>query len=284
MRRIWIPISFAGFGLSETKIDMYFVLTASSEEELSPILKELQANSIQYHLEPDTSGVALHVADHGYVQPVRQAYDAYLTSQYRVMNWNNVKAVPVTLFVIVSAILVAMVTKLGSKNESWFFIAEYSFYPASWWLHEWPQQIWFSISPVFLHFGWEHIIFNVLSFWIFASLIERKLGTLHWVLALIALSLISNYAQLIFGGPLFGGLSGVVYGLISFSWGYQKTIAPLYLPNGLFYFAFAWLLLGYTPFFQWIGIGSMANTAHLSGAIAGLAWFLFYRLTHTVGR
>lgn len=262
---------------------MYFVLKAQHEEQLVQLLKELQSNDIEHRVENDASGVSLYVTDQRYVEPARRAFDAYLTNQQRLLNWGNIKAVPITVLIIVFSALVAVITQLGSKHEEWFFIAEYSFYPASWWLHDWPQQIWFSISPAFLHFGWEHIIFNTLSFWIFASLIERKLGVLHWISALIVLAVVSNYAQLIMGGPFFGGLSGVVYGLIAFSWGYQKSVATLYLPNGLFYFAFAWLLLGYTPFFEWLGLGSMANTAHLSGAIAGFIWFLLYRLTHVVG-
>lgn len=262
---------------------MIFVLKASSEQELAPILKELQSNSIEYRLETDELGFSLYVTDPSYVDAIRDAFDAHQANQQRILNWGNVKVVPITLTIIILSIAVAFITQLGSSNESWFFIAEYSFYPASWWLHDWPEQIWFSISPVFLHFGWEHIIFNMLSFWLFASALERRIGQLHWIGGLIALAVVSNYAQLVMGGPFFGGLSGVVYGLIAFSWGYQKSIASLYLPNGLFYFAFAWLLLGYTPLFEWIGLGSMANTAHLSGAITGFVWFLLYRLTHSVG-
>jgi len=262
---------------------MFFVLKAPSEKALAPILQELESNSIQHYLESDESGLSLYVTDQSYVNAIRQAYEAYQANQQRLFQWQNIKTVPVTLFVIVFSMVVALITQLGSKNESWFFIADYSFYPASWWLHDWPQQLWFSISPAFLHFGWEHIIFNTLSFWLFASALERKMGIIQWIVGLIALAVVSNYAQLVVGGPFFGGLSGVVYGLIAFSWGYQKIIAPLYLPNGLFYFAFAWLVLGYTPFFEWIGLGSMANTAHLSGAIAGFVWFLLYRLTHMVG-
>ena len=38
--------------------------------------------------------------------------------------------------------------------------------------------------------------------------------------------LISNFAQYLFGGPgIFGGLSGVLYGLLGHCWLYQK-LAP----------------------------------------------------------
>ena len=36
-------------------------------------------------------------------------------------------------------------------------------------------------------------------------------------------------------------------------------------------FAMAWMVIGFTPLPEWLGLGSMANEAHLGGFVAGLA-------------
>jgi GlpG protein len=49
------------------------------------------------------------------------------------------------------------------------------------------------------------------------------------------------------------------------------------MPDALFRFALVWLIIGYTPLTEWVGLGRMANSAHLYGLLSGLvwAWLLF---------
>jgi len=256
---------------------MYHALTCEKDENIEPILKQLDKENIEYQLQPTEVGQHLYLADETFVEPVKSFYLNYKASTQRTLSIANMKKVPLTVTVLLAVFFGALVTQLGADNREWFFIADFSYSPPQWWLYDWPQQAWFSISPIFLHFGVEHIIFNSLAFWYLSSVLERELGKPAWVAGILVLALVSNYAQLLTSGPLFGGLSGVVYGLIAFAWVYQSTVRHLFIPNGLFYLASGWLILGYTPFFTWIGMGSMANTAHLSGLLCGFAWFLIYR-------
>ncbi|HCA76013.1 MAG TPA: rhomboid family intramembrane serine protease GlpG, partial [Alteromonas sp.] len=90
----------------------------------------------------------------------------------------------------------------------------------------------------------------------------------------VVTALVSNLAQLMVSGPNFGGLSGVVYGLVGFVWitGWLRPQWGLYLPKAIVGFMLVWLLLGFADVL-WV---NMANAAHTAGLISGcvMAWLL----------
>tara|TARA_B100000700_G_scaffold286704_1_gene341839 strand:+ start:1850 stop:2650 length:801 start_codon:yes stop_codon:yes gene_type:complete len=125
---------------------------------------------------------------------------------------------------------------------------------------------WRLLTPAFLHFSATHIVFNLFWWWYLGGRIEVYLGT-RWLLALFVLTAISaNVIQFYVSGPNFGGMSGVVYGLLGFCWLYSgQRNTPLKLPPALIIFMLGWLILGYTDVL-WVNV---ANEAHLAGLIAG---------------
>ncbi|MBV1870081.1 MAG: rhomboid family intramembrane serine protease, partial [Gammaproteobacteria bacterium] len=78
------------------------------------------------------------------------------------------------------------------------------------------------VSPAFLHFSVLHIVFNLLWWWQFGGTIETHQGWLRLALVLLMTALFSNLAQAYVTGPNFGGLSGVVYGLLGYLFVYRK--------------------------------------------------------------
>ena len=136
-------------------------------------------------------------------------------------------------------------------------------------------QPWRFITPVLLHFSLMHLVFNVFWWWYLGGRIERYLGT-SWLLAILLFSgIVANVAQYLVSGPNFGGLSGVVYGLLGFCWLYSAgRRTPLWLPPGLIIFMVGWLVLGYTGVL-WVNI---ANEAHLAGLLSGCLAGLIVRL------
>ncbi|GAA0856198.1 rhomboid family intramembrane serine protease [Aliiglaciecola litoralis] len=139
-------------------------------------------------------------------------------------------------------------------------------------------QWWRVISPSLIHFSELHIILNLLVWWQIGRLIEFRLGSVSLITVFLLTSIISNIAQLQVSGTGFGGLSGVVYGVIGFAWfcGLLRPMLGIKLPGHFVAFAIAWLVLGYTDVL-WI---KLANTAHTGGLIAGglaalcLVWFV----------
>jgi GlpG protein len=132
-------------------------------------------------------------------------------------------------------------------------------------------QFWRLFTPDFLHFSVSHLIFNAVMLWFLGSQIEVRDGQGRLVLLAVVTSLTANVAQYLLTGPLFGGLSGVVYGVIAYTWLSQRDYPRFIFPPALMAFSLVWLLIGLTPLPQQLGIGSMANGAHLGGLLGGLA-------------
>ncbi len=136
-------------------------------------------------------------------------------------------------------------------------------------------QIWRLFSPAFIHFGFLHIIFNMMWLHRLGREFEGRLGTGWFVVFLLVTATISNLAQygislppLFQHGPTFGGMSGVVYGLAGHAWirGRQDPRSGIELDESTFTFLMIWFFLCFLPFMP------IANTAHTFGLLVGLAW------------
>ena len=133
------------------------------------------------------------------------------------------------------------------------------------------MEYWRLITPIFLHFSAAHIIFNILWIWIAGTRIECLHGRLPLVVLVGFSGVASHLAQYWVSGPLFGGLSGVVFAFLGYCWLWDRLYAPkLGLPTALMGFMVFWLALGYSGILSSVGFGSIANTAHLAGLVAGL--------------
>lgn len=133
-------------------------------------------------------------------------------------------------------------------------------------------ELWRVISPDFIHFNVMHITFNSLMLWVLGGQLESEKGSLSFLALVFFVSIVSNVAQLLETSYLFGGMSGVVYGLVGYCWLWRYFQPSIFFPDALLKFSLVWLLLGYTPLTEWLGLGKMANAAHLYGLIAGLLW------------
>lgn len=123
-----------------------------------------------------------------------------------------------------------------------------------------------------IHFGILHLAMNGMWYWELGRRIESRQGSINLLGLTLLFSLASNYAQYTFGGPgLFGGLSGVLYGLLGHCWIYQLLAPnPAYrLPRGVLVMMLVWLVLCLSGLVSMIGFGEIANAAHVSGLVVG---------------
>lgn len=130
------------------------------------------------------------------------------------------------------------------------------------------SQSWRFITPAFLHFSVLHIAFNLLWWWELAGVVEKQHGKLRLILLFLFTAITSNLAQFYLVDPYFGGLSGVVYGLVGYCWlfGILNKNSRVNLPNSYFLFLLGWLVLGFINILP----VNVANYAHLVGLLAGL--------------
>lgn len=135
------------------------------------------------------------------------------------------------------------------------------------------QQPWRLLTPIFLHFGLLHLIFNMLWLAELGRRIEWVQGGRVLLILVVLLGIGSNCAQaLISQEALFGGMSGVIFGLFGYCWLWERfrKTRLFALPKGIIGFLLVWLALGYSGILTIAGFGSIANTAHASGLVAGL--------------
>lgn len=135
-------------------------------------------------------------------------------------------------------------------------------------------ELWRLWTPALLHFGVLHLAFNLLWTWEFGRRIELVQG--HWRLLEVVLVLapIANVAQWYVGdGPMFGGLSGVVYGLLGYLIVASRRAShpELNLPPGLVIVLLIFLVLFSTGVTALFGL-HIANGAHWGGLIGGMVW------------
>lgn len=129
-------------------------------------------------------------------------------------------------------------------------------------------QAWRFITPALLHFSVLHISFNLLWWWQLGGIIEKQQGKQRLALIFIFSAIASNLAQYFLVSPYFGGLSGVVYALVGYTWLYGRLNKQslVNLSDSLFIFLLVWLVLGFVDILPF----DAANYAHLVGLVAGL--------------
>lgn len=134
-------------------------------------------------------------------------------------------------------------------------------------------QPWRFITPIFLHFGMRHFLFNMVALFVFGSQIEMRRGAWFLLGLTLAIAIPSNLAQYLWTndelgfGRYFGGMSGVVYGLFGFIWMKSRVdpTARLYVSQMSVLWMVGWLVLCMSG-----SMGAIANTAHIAGLIMGM--------------
>ncbi|WP_338569339.1 rhomboid family intramembrane serine protease [Pseudomonas canadensis] len=186
---------------------------------------------------------------------------------------------PVTALVLLASIIVGALTLLGENLQAMSWLTFLQFRIVGEYIQFTPLadslaagQWWRLVTPMLIHFGILHLAMNGMWYWELGRRIEARQGSINLLGLTLLFSLVSNYAQYVFGGPgLFGGLSGVLYGLLGHCWIFQLLSPnPAYrLPRGVLVMMLVWLLLCLSGLVSMIGFGEIANAAHVGGLVIG---------------
>jgi GlpG protein len=195
--------------------------------------------------------------------------------------------VPVTALLMAASIAVTLFTNFGQEPQGeklrkedrtltdQLKIDEYVVTingpgPALLWIH----QPWRLVTPIFLHFNMMHIVFNMLMLWQLGTPIERAIGSLRYLILVLVIAVPSNFAEYVWdiqklneGVRVFGGMSGVVYGLFGYIWmksRYEPESGFMISPNSVFVMV-GWFFLCMTGW-----LGSIANVVHGAGLAVGI--------------
>ena len=140
-------------------------------------------------------------------------------------------------------------------------------------------EVWRLVTPIFFHpGGFIHILFNMFMLYELGTLVERRVGSVRYLLMVLVIAVVSNMAQFVMQGPGFGGMSGVVYGLFGYAWirGRLDPTSGLYLRPDVVYWMIGFFLICAVGV-----IGNVANWAHGGGLATGA---VFGYLAYAWGR
>jgi GlpG protein len=159
--------------------------------------------------------------------------------------------------------------------------------------HQWDAifsgEVWRIWTPMFIHYGWIHIIFNGLWLKDLGMMLESRLGSARFLVLVLVVGAVSNLLQLEMSAlrfvdfrrlpdlqawdllprnPAFGGMSGVVYGLFGYLWirGKLDPQSGLGVSPQTVMWMLVWFVLCWTGY-----VGPIANWAHAGGLASGVA-------------
>jgi GlpG protein len=238
--------------------DFHPALSVGIEEDLLPLSVLLQRRGVAHRIFEDQGRQVLAVQQAAQAPQVRSLYQAWRAGEVRI---EPVGQGGFLLFYFGAGEVLAYLTFTPFELVDGKPVFDRI-----------DGQYWRLVTPAFLHFGWLHIVFNSLWLWELGGKVERVLGHLNMFLLFVVIAMVSNASQFAFGGDgLFGGMSGVVYGLLGFSW-----VAPLLQPAwriqpspALMLFMVGWLVLCMVGVVEVLGFGAIANAAHLGGLLCG---------------
>jgi membrane associated rhomboid family serine protease len=185
----------------------------------------------------------------------------------------NHPLLPLASFSLIGiSLLVAALSRLGQKRDvlEHLFITNTFATGADVRLPEIASgEAWRLVTPIFIHLGLMHLVFNLLWLRDLGAMIERIDGVARLLVFVLVSGVLSNLGQLYTNGPYFGGMSGVVYGLLGYVW-MQSRFNPragFVLPTQTVLLMLGWFVAcvaGVIP--------HVANTAHGVGLGIGIIW------------
>lgn len=174
----------------------------------------------------------------------------------------------VTIALIAACSLVALLSGLGASQA-----VLQNLYIASPGSHGFEDiangQAWRLVTPIFIHFGILHIVFNLMWIWDLGRMMEAIKGAVFYGVFVLLVGIASNVMQYGFTqSPYFGGMSGVIYGLLGYVW-MQSRYRPgqgFELHKNTVVVMLVWYVLCWTGM-----LGPIANWAHTGGLLMGVA-------------
>lgn len=266
------------------------VLRAPLDTDLSGFVALLQRLRVPHRVAEEGGEQVLWVPGEELAARVRELYarhpqgdaDGELAqgaSPVREGSFSQLRRSPVTALVLLTTFIVFAVTLAGENFATirWLSFVDFridgeriylAYLDATLGSGQW----WRLITPMLIHFGWLHLAMNSLWYWELGRRIEFRQGAIGLFGLTLLFGLASNFAQYWWAGPsLFGGLSGVLYGLLGHCWIYQRLApnAAYRLPPGVLVMMLAWLLICMTGIFELLQFGAIANAAHVGGLLTG---------------
>lgn len=254
---------------------MYFIGELRDQVKGQEIVEELRTKGIEAEIRyiAQEDMWAIFVAMEVHVPMAQEFYRVKLglKKPFEIeKEWVEIKSLPngfmtKTILVVCLILYLLSYTAIGDQLYEFLMFSEikeprlfHSVLNGEWWR---------VITPIFLHMNILHILFNMLWFKDLGNVIEFNFSVRFYLLFVLFVGLTSNLLQYVVQGPSFGGMSGVLYGMLGFLWVFKRahTNFSFGIPDRDMTIMLVWFVLCLTGF-----LGPIANLAHAGGLSAGM--------------
>lgn len=266
---------------------MHRAVAVDAALDLRPFVRYLQSRSIPHHITEESGNLVVWARSEYEAGQIADLFAHWQADELDVPAGTDAAAAvplfsgksflqnllgaiwlaPVSMVLIAGCLLIALISNLGADPMA----VRGLFFPdlRQTGLLDSPLVFVRTLTPALLHFGAVHLVFNLLWLWYFGRMIEPVIGWWRTLGLVLLTAFAGNMAQYLWSGNgMFGGMSGVVYGLIGFIWLWQ-TLQPqsaLRLPTAMIMvFLVALVLMGV------LAPGMIATAAHAGGLLSGMA-------------
>jgi GlpG protein len=254
-------------------------------------IEEARAELLRFRQNPDDSRYNSHSAKAREIRrKEKQAAEQYKKNQIDVRTrWGKtstgLSAGPVTKSLIWISVAIGLITGLGTTRDGlypWLTFVDFQQLQVGQGTLTFGLEgilsghVWRIITPMFIHYGMMHIVFNMMWVYQLASQIEARIGPARLVALIITTAAISNVGQFAWdrystpmGVTAFGGMSGVVCALFGYIW--MKVRFEPQERYVLSQFTINFILIYLALCVMGVFGKNIANAAHLVGLSAGVA-------------
>jgi len=264
------------------------VIETTLDEDLSLFSGYLWQHRVRHRIFEEQGRQVLEIADSEAAQSVRASYSAWRSGELILerqaspgttfderlaKGFELLRRYPVLAGIIAISLLVFPFSSGGELTSvtAWLTVVDLRNPGNTTHLFE-SMELWRWFTPVFLHFSVVHLLFNLAVMSDFGRRVELARGSVQFGAVVLAIGVLSNCGQLLIGGnPLFGGLSGVAYGLLGFVLVNQRRFPdePAWQVNTGFAFSLLlFLMIFSTGITEPFGL-YVANAAHWIGLVSG---------------
>lgn len=194
---------------------------------------------------------------------------------------------PLTLVVkslIIINVIIFLAQEFAPTSYSEVFTVLFGLCPNTFISHHFYWQI---FTYMFLHGGWAHILFNMLSLWMFGGDLEQKWGSRRFLFYYLTSGIGAGFFILLlnnFNAPDSNtiGASGAIYGLLlayGITWPNREVLLYFLFPVKIKYLLIVFGLLEFYFTFSSLNSsdGNISHIGHVGGIITGLVLVMIYR-------
>lgn len=261
-------------------------LTVGLDEDLRPLSHYLWQHGVAHRVSEQGGRQVIWVAGAADAERVKEVYRHWRDGSLVLSHTEPVSVarriqpgaqhpVPLTLILLGLSLIGFLIASFDAQLHWLSMLTFFEFdRHGNAWIFSMPEhQYWRLLTPIFLHFGLLHIVFNGLWLWDLGGRVERVQGSWRLLGLVLLIGTGSNLAQALFSrAGIFGGMSGVIYGLLGYCWIWSRISGDhdLDVPNVILALMLGWMVLCMIGFAELLGVGAVANAAHLGGLLMGL--------------